>query len=63
MIDYLTTLNRDLAIKGLTNYGIADKEGLKRGMIELGMMKGTHRYTTNEKLEVKSILNRIGLIF
>ena len=40
------------AIKGLANYGIADKEGLKRGMIELGMMKGTNVYSTNENLEV-----------
>lgn len=40
------------AIKGLANYGIADKEGLKRGMVELGMMKGTNVYSTNENLEV-----------
>ena len=41
------------AIKGLANYGIADKEGLKRGMVELGMMKGANIFSNNESLEVK----------
>ncbi|KAJ3302866.1 WD repeat-containing protein 87 [Kappamyces sp. JEL0829] len=39
------------AIKGLANYGVADKEGLKRAMIELGMIHGKAKYTSNEKLE------------
>lgn len=40
------------AIKGLANYGIADKEALKRGMIQLGIIQGKITYSSNEVLQV-----------
>jgi hypothetical protein len=45
----------ELAIKGLANYGIADKEGLRRGMTELGMLKGVIKYSNTENLDVSGI--------
>ncbi|KAJ3268821.1 WD repeat-containing protein 87 [Terramyces sp. JEL0728] len=40
-----------LAIDGLSSFGIADKEALKRGMIELGIVKGKHHFSSNQILE------------
>ncbi|KAJ3320049.1 hypothetical protein HDV06_005699 [Boothiomyces sp. JEL0866] len=40
-----------LAIEGLSSFGIADKEALKRGMIELGIVKGKNHFSSNQILE------------
>jgi hypothetical protein len=43
---------RRTAIQGLAQFGIADKEGLKRAMVWLDMIKGVSNKNSNEVLEV-----------